>query len=73
MPRSLAAVTLVVGLSGWFTVPVMLIATLACLCVLQLLLSLRARALGVLVSFVLAALVPRAAAAELRLRIPADD
>jgi low temperature requirement protein LtrA len=63
---ALAAATLAVGVSGWFTVPVTLIATLACLCGAQLVLALSARGLGapVLVAFVLAALVPRAAAAE---------
>jgi low temperature requirement protein LtrA len=63
---ALAAVTLAVGLSGWFTVPVMLIATLASLCGVQLVLSLRARgsSVFVLVAFVFAILAPRSAAAE---------
>jgi low temperature requirement protein LtrA len=66
MGIALAAATIAVGLSGWFTVPVTLIATLACLCAAQLVLALSARGLGasVLVAFVLAALVPRAAAAK---------
>jgi len=62
---ALATATLAVGLSGWFTVPVMLIATLASLCGVQLVLSLRARGSSafVLVAFVFALLAPRSAAA----------
>jgi low temperature requirement protein LtrA len=41
---TLAVATLAVGITGRFTVPVVLIATLAVLCALQLLLSLRSRA-----------------------------
>ena len=43
---ALTAATLAVGLTGRFTVPVLLIATLAGLCALQLALSLRARSLA---------------------------
>ena len=46
----LAAATLGIGLCGWFTVPVVLIATLAVLCALQLLLSLRRRASSALLT-----------------------
>lgn len=51
IPQSLAvaAATLAIGLTGLFTVPVMLIATLAVLCGAQLGLSLRARTSGVAV------------------------
>jgi hypothetical protein len=38
-------VTLAVGLTGQFTVPVLLIATLASLCTAQLVLALRTRAI----------------------------
>ena len=68
IPRSvaLAAATLAVGLTGRFTVPVMLIATLAALCALQLVLSLRVRtsALAAIVVVVISALLPNPAFAE---------
>ena len=63
VPRSmlLAAATLAIGISGRFTVPVLLIATLAGLCALQLMLSLRARAFAVatVVAVVVSVLLPR--------------
>jgi len=43
---ALTAATCAVGLTGRFTVPVLLIATLAVLCALQLALSLRVRSLA---------------------------
>jgi low temperature requirement protein LtrA len=64
IPRSVAlvAATLAVGLTGWFTVPVLLIATLAFFCALQLLLSLRARtsAMATIVILMISALLPHA-------------
>ena len=62
----LATATLGIGLCGWFTVPVVLIATLAGLCAFQLVLSLRVRAsaLAMIVVAIVSALLPRAAFAE---------
>jgi hypothetical protein len=62
----LAAGTLAIGISGWFTVPVVLIATLASLCALQLMLSLRARAFAVATAaaVIVSALLPASAFAE---------
>ena len=63
---ALAGATLAVGITGRFTVPVVLIATLAALCALQLLLSLRLRAstLAILVVAIVPVLLPRSAFAE---------
>jgi low temperature requirement protein LtrA len=70
----LAAATLAIGVSGRFTVPVLLIATLASLCALQLVLSLRARVFAVapVVAVVVLVLLPGAAFAEPEKKFAAD-
>jgi len=66
VPRSiaLAGATLAVGITGQFTIPVVLIAILAILCAFQLLLSLRARSIVLAATVVVSALLPSAALAE---------
>ena len=68
IPRNLAlaGATLAIGVTGRFTVPVLLVATLAGLCALQLVLSLRARrsAVATIVAVIVSALLPHSAFAE---------